>query len=234
MKENYVVQEIAVNGKIYKYKISFNYKRTISMRVNKSNEVIVRGSKIVSQKTLKDFISNNIEHMYEFLKTKEKNYITDIDTFVTLEEKKYPLIYKISSKNEYQMIDDEFHITIKNNDEKVRMVKEIYNDFTSTKLKELRSVIENYFIKLELKHHDINHKWLRGKWGYCDIKKRKIYISDLLSAFLPEALKYVVFHEIAHLIHPDHSSKFWKTVSIAFPNYAFYRKYMKNKDVLIK
>ncbi|MEO0092978.1 MAG: SprT-like domain-containing protein [candidate division WOR-3 bacterium] len=51
------------------------------------------------------------------------------------------------------------------------------------------------------------------KWGVCNIKNRSIRISHRLSA-MPEWVRdYVIVHEMAHLVFPNHSEKFWQLVN---------------------
>ena len=40
------------------------------------------------------------------------------------------------------------------------------------------------------------------------------------------ALEYVVVHELAHFIHPNHSLQFWNLVKSIYPNYS------KSKEIL--
>ena len=51
------------------------------------------------------------------------------------------------------------------------------------------------------------------------LKGNKVIIK-LNAVTLPEsALKYIVAHEIGHTASKRHTSKFWKTVGLIFPNY---------------
>ena len=40
-------------------------------------------------------------------------------------------------------------------------------------------------------------------------------------------LDYVIVHELSHLIHGDHSDRFWKLVEDNMPDYRKYREEMK-------
>jgi hypothetical protein len=42
--------------------------------------------------------------------------------------------------------------------------------------------------------------------------------------FAPEIIDSVIIHELAHLDHPNHSSRFWKEVKTYCPNYQAYDK----------
>lgn len=49
-------------------------------------------------------------------------------------------------------------------------------------------------------------------FGSCTSKKKTLRISQELQHMPKWVLAYVVLHELAHLIHPDHSRKFWLLV----------------------
>lgn len=59
---------------------------------------------------------------------------------------------------------------------------------------------------------------MRSKWASCSFR-RNLTINELLKYLPDELIKYVIFHEIAHIIEKRHSDKFWKIVSKEFNNY---------------
>lgn len=52
----------------------------------------------------------------------------------------------------------------------------------------------------------------RTRWGSCTPATRQIRISHELSRLPRFVLDYVLVHEMAHLVHPDHSPDFWALV----------------------
>ena len=52
----------------------------------------------------------------------------------------------------------------------------------------------------------------RGRWGSCNAKG-EIRLNARLIHLPPELAHYVVAHEIAHLVHLDHSPRFWALVA---------------------
>ncbi|MEZ4929122.1 MAG: YgjP-like metallopeptidase domain-containing protein [Chitinophagales bacterium] len=73
-----------------------------------------------------------------------------------------------------------------------------------------------------------------SNWGSCS-SKGKINISVRLLLAPKEVVEYVLIHELAHLKEQNHSSKFWKLVYDACPNYKQYEKWLKKhaKDCVI-
>ena len=42
-----------------------------------------------------------------------------------------------------------------------------------------------------------------------------------------EVIDYVIVHELAHILHHDHSKRFWDTVAIYMPDYKRLRALLK-------
>jgi predicted metal-dependent hydrolase len=62
-------------------------------------------------------------------------------------------------------------------------------------------------------------KWMKSKWGVCDVMHKQITLSLQLASYDKNVIDYVIVHELAHLVHPNHSSKFWAYVSQYMPNW---------------
>lgn len=58
----------------------------------------------------------------------------------------------------------------------------------------------------------------RTRFGSCSAKHRLCF-SFRLMAYPMEAIDYVVVHELAHILHPNHSKAFYRTVARIFPDY---------------
>jgi predicted metal-dependent hydrolase len=52
----------------------------------------------------------------------------------------------------------------------------------------------------------------KSRWGSCSIDDRSIRLSLQLSEYPSWVRDYVIVHELAHLIVPDHSQDFWDLV----------------------
>jgi len=53
----------------------------------------------------------------------------------------------------------------------------------------------------------------KTRFGSCSIRKRSIRISDRLAKMPQWVLDYVIIHELAHIVYPNHSNKFWEKVN---------------------
>lgn len=82
---------------------------------------------------------------------------------------------------------------------------------------------EKYF-RREVK--EITFKYTKSRWGCCTSRKTINISTKLLLAPL-QVLDYVIIHELAHLIEPNHSPRFWKLVRDIDPNYKEKTKWLK-------
>ena len=68
----------------------------------------------------------------------------------------------------------------------------------------------------------------KTRFGSCS-GKNALCFSWRVMCYPEKAVDYVVVHELAHIIHHDHSEKFWKTVEKYMPDYKEAEKMLKGK-----
>lgn len=68
---------------------------------------------------------------------------------------------------------------------------------------------------------------MTSRWGVCNIRTHIITLNLELMKRDVSYLDYVIIHELTHLIHGDHSARFWKVVEENMPDYKKYREEMK-------
>ena len=66
-------------------------------------------------------------------------------------------------------------------------------------------------------------------WGECFSKRGELKFSYRLFEKDRELIRYVVVHEFAHFIEPNHSSRFWAVVGEIVPDYKELRKRLNSK-----
>ena len=67
----------------------------------------------------------------------------------------------------------------------------------------------------------------KTRWGSCSTTRRLSFNWRLIMA-PPASLHYVVVHEAVHLIHHDHSSRFWNKVEDVMPDYRTHQHWLKH------
>jgi len=96
----------------------------------------------------------------------------------------------------------------KNNDRKLK--KEIN---TNNLLQKRANELNKKFFKnnLNFKIKFVSNQ--TSKFGSCTPKTKMIRISDKVATMPQWVQDYVIIHELAHLIHPNHSKNFWSKVN---------------------
>lgn len=73
----------------------------------------------------------------------------------------------------------------------------------------------------------------RTKWGGCSRRKNLSFNWRLIMA-PPAVLDYIVVHELAHLVEPYHSTKFWLIVRSYCPRFEEHRAWLRNNEDRLK
>jgi predicted metal-dependent hydrolase len=77
-----------------------------------------------------------------------------------------------------------------------------------------------------LSYQSVSCRPLKSRWGSCTSKNEITFNVFLMQIEWP-LIDYVIFHELCHTVHHDHSRKFWDLVSTVSPNYKELRRQLK-------
>lgn len=86
---------------------------------------------------------------------------------------------------------------------------------------------------LNLEYGRVFVKDQRTLWGSCSARKN-LNFNWRLAAAPPEALDYVVIHELCHLRELNHSKRFWDLVRAACPGYKAQRRWLRDNCALLR
>jgi len=86
---------------------------------------------------------------------------------------------------------------------------------------------KRYAEMMGVKFNSVGLKTYRSRWGSCSVEGDITFNWKIIMA--PNRIvDYVVAHELCHLIHHDHSPKFWREVERIMPNYAECKDWLKH------
>jgi predicted metal-dependent hydrolase len=102
--------------------------------------------------------------------------------------------------------------------------------------REARSIlherVESLARTADLSYNSIRITSAFKRWGSCGPNGSLSFSWRLIMAPM-EVIDYVVAHEIAHLVHKNHSRRFWEKVAVLFPEYRSCREWLKNHGHLL-
>ncbi len=96
--------------------------------------------------------------------------------------------------------------------------QKIYERSESDLIKLATNFVSEYTDVLEKKPDKIGFRYMKTKWASCS-RKNKITFNFMLKYLPPRLIRYVTFHEMAHLLIPNHNKDFWFLIKREFKNY---------------
>lgn len=70
---------------------------------------------------------------------------------------------------------------------------------------------------------------MKTKWGTCNVRDKRIWLSLELAKKPLRAVEYVVVHELAHLIERGHGPKFKAVMDRFYPDWREVKKGMEGR-----
>jgi len=100
-----------------------------------------------------------------------------------------------------------------------RLVERTEEEFRSL----IQSLIKKTLIEMGGRLNHVYFRIMKTKWASCSAK-RNLTINTAMRYLPAYLIRYVIFHEIAHLKEKRHNGQFWGMVSKKFMNYQVLEK----------
>lgn len=222
-------ESIEVDGIKYTVKIYYEDRNNTSVSIGKTINIRIplffnREEKLKQLLKMKAWARKKLEENPEKFKPKPQKEYKDGDVLkVGDEEYLLRIDFKDKQSSSARITENNINLIISSN-----LSKELQNKHISTLLS--RCIAGTRLPKLKEKINELNNKHFNQKinkiffkhnksnWGSCS-KAGNINISTRLLLAPDDVLEYVCIHELAHLIKPNHSDRFWALVEKAMPDY---------------
>jgi predicted metal-dependent hydrolase len=104
------------------------------------------------------------------------------------------------------------------------------HDFYRTYLKqEIPKLIEKWEPIMGVSVNEFGVKRMKTRWGTCNIRDRRIWLSLALAEKPRELLEYVVVHEMVHLLERLHNQRFKNFMTQFLPNWKELQKQLNGR-----
>ncbi len=221
-------ESLPINQKLYYIEVDFSKKRSSSVSI-KNNTIAFKLSSYLTKKQAEEHFSSLLKRIVK--KIENSPAISNQKSFEEiLERGEFEFANETYSlehtKNRgIKLKENTFHLNVHSKLENIektitKLLIERYYDKTYEYVKALNQQTYNYSIK------DFQLKLVNSKWGHCSHDNVIMLNIKLLNASI-EVLNYVIFHEISHIMHKNHSESFWKEVARFCPNYKVLRKELR-------
>ena len=221
-------------GREIEFELIYRPRKTVGIKISREN-----GVNVYSPKGLK------VDEIIKLLKIKAGWIIKKLNDIEEINQKIVPKSFVDGEKfwflGEEHALEILFNPTIKRPnitidygriifETKTDEAEKIRNFFEEWyKEKALETILErilHYQQFFKIKPNFVKVRTQKSRWGTCNSKGNLYFNWKIIMAPI-EILDYLVVHEMAHLVHLNHSSKFWDFVGGILPDYKTSRKTLK-------
>ena len=232
------IRKIRLGVKEYDYTLERKTVKNINLRVKPGEIIYVSANKRVPVNVIEGFIKSKEEFILEAFKRFEENgknaennreISYNTGDKITYFGKNIGLKIVRSHKEGVKASGESIYIFIKDEDDRERKAH-LLNKWEMNFATEIfKKVVDKYYPEfkvLGVVYPKISIRSMTSRWGSCKPNGDRITLNLELLHRPKECLEYVVVHELAHFIHPNHSKDFWNLVENVMPDYK------KRKDTL--
>ena len=208
-------------------------RKTLALYIKKQ-KVVVRCPNRASTAEVNEFIGNNHDWIQERLHEERllEQEILRIEKGATIfyRARELTIVFKEGRKKRILVNGDKFIIQgHKLNAARAKIQVEEYlidkaSEYILPRARGLAQVIG-----VDQKITEIKLRKTKSKWGHCT-SQGIIQYNWLIMLAPYSIIDYMITHEVCHLIHMDHSRRFWNLVESICPNYEDYIQWLKDHE----
>lgn len=223
-------RQVACENGAISYQLTRKKVKNVNLRIKPDGSVLVSANSRVPVAFIDDFIRQKQEFILSALaKYEEKRELYQDTLKKYISGENYTLFGKNlrlkveESKNEV-VYTDGIYIFLKVKDKENFRHKEILmtewlKKYQTAVFQELISQTYAKFQKYDVPFPTLKIKTMKSRWGSCQPQKGIITLNSRLTEAPRDSVEYVVVHEFAHFIHPNHSKQFWDFVTMLMPDW---------------
>ena len=208
------------------YKVIRSNRRTLSISINENAELIVRAPHLLSMNKIHDFINEKkkwVNKQQKIINNRLSDSAFDKDMALMLGSL-YPIKIKTDQSKKLTFNGEEFLVCSSDQ----ALIHSSLKKWYKKKFREVAIPRLTYFAdQYNLSVNQVRIKEQKTLWGSCS-SRNNINLNYLLIMAPMNVIDYVIIHELAHTIHRNHSSHFWKTVESMMPNFKEAKTWLKD------
>ena len=227
---------IILNGQQIVYTLNIKKVKRLNLRIKNDGSVVVSANASYSVSVIEKFIGDHADFVLNAIKkytsTPKFNYNNGDNLYVFGEKKTLKIVngknsISLQGDNVVLCVEDEQNLALKK-----KGVDAFYKHKTQ---RAVESMVQSVYLEFKQIYNvpmpTIKYKKLTAAWGNCRKATAEIRFSIYLSKVDMQCIKYVIVHELAHLIEANHSQKFYSVVQKIMPEYKVVRKKLKSYNI---
>lgn len=211
--------EYVIDNKVYEVVIIKKKNKNTYIRVKDDMKIYVTTNYLTSKRYIKNLLDDNYNYLVKMINNMcKKNEKKDLFFYLG---NSYDIIFV----NDLKKVDvDSNNYVIYASD--IKQLNRWYNKVIKDTFMERFTYIYNIFDEVNVMP-SLKIRKMKSRWGVYNRVKHSVTLNSELIKYNIRCLDYVIVHELSHVIHFDHSKKFWSLVSKYSSNYKDIKKELK-------
>lgn len=234
-----MIRSITLNGRTVTYDLQRKQVKNINLRMKRTGEITVSANPRVPDAMIEGFLQEHADRILRAADLCEKakrnepaplEYVNG-ETVAVFGEPKTLRVLK-ATKDQAVTDKDAILLSVKDADDAALRQKVLQTYLDALCRERLTALCRQYypaFAAEGVPFPTIRFRRMTSRWGSCHKQKATVTF-NLALIDLPLAFaEYVVVHELTHLIHPDHSKRFYDRLAKILPDWKERRRLGKQR-----
>jgi len=229
---------LVLHGRRVPYALTYKKVKNVNIRVRADGTVAVSANRWVSQTQVEAILAGKADFILKAL-----------ERFAALEQmtpgamtyqpgdtlwflgKSYPLEVRRGTQNKGELTQKGFLLTVKDpGDEalRTRTMEAFYRDqclgVTARLVRQFQPVLQPLGVPVP----EIKVRSMTSRWGSCKPSACRVTFARQLIEAPLSCVEYVVWHELVHFVHPNHSVDFYKVLAYCLPDWKVRRELLNS------
>ena len=213
----------------FQYILTRKAVKNLNMRIKPNSEIHVSANRFVPVKYIDSFVLSHEKTLIKTLDKYEKIRANTLQPlqYVSGEKVRFlgedlHLLVEAAGIEEAEKIGQFLFLRVKDTTDfvrKERVMKKWFSRMQADIFLEICKEIYPLFKSYGVKYPLVKIRNMKTRWGSCQPQRGIITLNGKMIAAKREAIEYVVLHEFAHFIHPNHSKEFYGLVESLMPDW---------------
>lgn len=233
------MQTILLANEKIDYELKISQRRTLGIEVTRQGRLRVKSPPHVPITKIEEFLKFKTNWIINKIKYAQNNPRSLVvlnfsdGEVIHLLGRKYTLRISLTQN---QSIVDVGHFIFVEGPDILKIKETIVNWFTKEFEFQLSEIFSTCLSQFNQKmktnfNPKIKVRKMYRRWGSCSVDGR-IHLSHTLLTADPEHISYVIYHELSHLIHHNHSIDFYKVLSTVCPRHKELYKKLNQETII--
>lgn len=204
-----------------RYTLLIKNVKNVNMRIEKSGEIVVTCNSYIPVEKVDAFVISKFEWIIKNVEqVKRKKKLLESDQFYLYLGKKYLIEMIDSNHSGAKFLDNKLIVYKTDHDDIEKIIQKFEKEISSKYFKKImKEVYEKMALDYPITEPSLKIRNMTSRWGSCMPSKNQITLNLQLIHYDEKFIEYVVLHEYAHLIQPNHSKAFYHVIEKYMPDY---------------